>query len=161
MRSVPPADLDADGRGVGVQRRDEHLADEAVEVVLLFPQRLHAGSEGADHAVGEKDAQERPNERAADHLPQDFRRLVDRGHGLDDAEDGGDDAQGGKRIGDVGEGVRAVKAVLSPLAQLLFEHLLDLIGVVEVHDHRPDRVADHVGRVVILLDLRVLREDRG
>ena len=43
--------------------------------------------------------------------------------------------------------------------EVLLEKDFDLVHVVEVHDHRPDRVADHLDRVVILEDARILRED--
>ena len=65
----------------------------------------HAGGEWADYAVTHQDAEEGADEGRGDLLADLFWRAAERAHGDDHAQDGGDDAEAGKRIGDGGQGL--------------------------------------------------------
>ena len=90
--------LDRDLRRVAVQMGDEHGADHLEELALLLDHALQPRGEGPDQAIGQQHAEEGADQRAADHLAEHRRRLVDRRHGLDHAEHGRDDAERGQRI---------------------------------------------------------------
>ena len=155
-----PRDFDAHLRRVHLQVRDDGFADQFVKTVFLLAHRHDLFGERSDEAVGKKDAEKGSDERAADHLAEHFRRLVDRRHRLDDAEHGRDDAEGGERVGDLLQGMAAMQAFVMHAFKLFFEQVLDLMRVVEIHQDRTDRVADDVGRLVILGDFRIALENR-
>ena len=84
-RILPP-DLDADVGGMIVQIGDQNFPDQLVKVGVLFDDSLNLRGERSDQAIGQKHAQERSHKRAADHLAQNFRWLINGGHGLDDTK---------------------------------------------------------------------------
>ena len=55
---------------------------------------------GRDHAIGEEDAAEGAHQRRADQAAEHFGRLVERAHGVDDAEHRGHDAERRQAVGD-------------------------------------------------------------
>ncbi|MPL88735.1 hypothetical protein SDC9_34762 [bioreactor metagenome] len=160
MGGVLPADLDADIGRVVVEIGDQHLADQLVEMAVLLDHRADPAGEGADEAIGEKDAEEGADQRAADHVAEDLGRLVDRRHRLDHAKHRGDDAKRGHRVGHGLDRVARLHRVLVIGLELLVEDLLDLMRVVVIHRGGAHRVADHLDRLVILHDFRIFLENR-
>ena len=139
VRCVLATDLDADVGRVAVEVRDQHLADKLVEVDVLFDHRLHPGGEGAHQTVGQEHAKKGPDQSAADHLAQNFRRLVDRaldhceirpGRILDVARDNVIDAGYGLALLDdpVHLGEQAVNFILCAIKHASLGHGIDQLA---------------------------------
>ena len=88
---------------MAVKRSDDHLLDRMENLFVLFENLLQAPRKRPDDTIGKQNAEEGSDQRSADHLAEDFGRFVDRSHGLDHAQHGGDDSQCGQRVGQRGQ----------------------------------------------------------
>ena len=75
------------------------MLDERVEPKLLGAHDVDLGRDRRHHAIGEEDAAECAHQRRADQAAENFRRLVERAHGVDDAEHRRHDAERGQAVG--------------------------------------------------------------
>ncbi len=146
---VDNLNLDADLRRVAVQVGDQHRADHLEILALLLDDALQPRGERARHAIGQQHAEERADQRAADHLAEHGRRLVDVRHGLDHAEHRGDDAERRQPVGHALQRMRAMQFLMQRLLQLAAHQVLDLMRVVGVHADHPQVVADHRRHVMV------------
>ncbi len=73
-------------------------------------------------------------------------------HGFDDAQNGGDDTQGGQGVGHALQGMRRLERIVMVFFELGFHRRLDLMGIVEVHGRHAERVADEIDREMVLRD---------
>ena len=142
-----------------MQVRHQHRPDNLVVGAFLVDDALQPGRNRADQAIGHEHAHEGADQGTADHAAENFGRLGDRPHGLDDPENGCDDAQGGEGVGEVLKGVGGLERLVVVLLELLFHHILDLVGILEVHGHHPQGVADEVRSEMILQHLGIFLEN--
>ena len=160
MGRVLAADLDANVGRVAVQVGDQNLADKLIEMHVFLGDGFQAGGKRPHDAISQEHPQKRSDQSRADHLPQNFRRLVQRAHGFDHAQNGRDDAEGGQGVGHGLHGVAGMHRVVLGGLHPLVQHLLDLMGVIVVQRCRAQGVADQVHRLMVMRDLGVAREDR-
>ena len=85
--------LDGDLRHGAVHERKQRLLDDDVEPAPLLARHLDLLREGRNDAVGQENAGEGADQRRADEAAEQLRRLIERAHGLDDAEHRGDDPE--------------------------------------------------------------------
>src|SRR6056297_1572486 len=122
LRRVLTPDLYADIGGVVVQICHQNLAYELVEMRVLLDDIADLRSEGTDKTVGQENAEKRTDKRATDHLAQDFRRLVDRGHGLDHPQNRRHDAERRKPVRHGLQGMARMQGVMLAGLHALFQH---------------------------------------
>ena len=158
---VLAADLNADGGHMIMEIGHQNLANELVEMCVLFDNCFDLAGERSDQPVGKEDAQKGADQRPADQLAQHFGRLVDRTHGLDHPQHRRDDTQCRQAVGHCLQGMAGVQGMMEVRLHPFFQHLLDLVRVVIVHGGGPDRVADQVRGFPVFQDARIAPEDRG
>lgn len=83
---VLTANFYADIWRVIVQICRQNLADQLVEMGILFGDNFYFFRKRPHQPIGQKYPQKCAHQRAADHRAQNFWWLVDRAHGLDDAK---------------------------------------------------------------------------
>ena len=110
---------------------------------------LSEAAMGAEEAVGDEDAEEGADERAADQMPQHLRRLGDRPHRLDHAEHGGDDAERRRSVGERLHGRNDALLLLVVRLQFLVHESVDLVDVVRAHRQHAHVIADELDRVMV------------
>ncbi|CAD5267038.1 hypothetical protein BOS5A_80090 [Bosea sp. EC-HK365B] len=119
----------------------------------VFGFRLEGALERRRHrreeAVGDEDAEEGADERAADQMSQHLRRLLDRPHRLDHAEHGGDDAERRCSVGDRLHGRNETLLLLVVRLQFLVHERVDLVGVVGAQRQHAHVVADELDCMMV------------
>ncbi len=143
-----------------VHEGEQRLLDDHVEAQLLLAHDLDLGGDRRDDRVGEEDAGEGADQRRADQMAQHLRRLVERAHGLDDAEHRGDDAERRERLGDRHHRVIGLQLVVLDGLDLLVHQRLDLVRAGIADDDEAAVVADERQQLLVLGDARKPLEDR-
>ena len=90
-----------------------------------------------------------PDQRRADESAQDFRRLIERAHGVDDAENRGHDAKRGQSVGDRLERMHRLVPVVRQGLDLLVHQRLDLVRSRVADDDEAAIVADERDQVLV------------
>ena len=148
---------------MAVKRGDDHLLDRVEDLFVLLEHLLEPAGERADDAIGKQHAEEGPDQRRADHLAEDFRRLVNRAHGFHHAQHRRDDAQRGERIRQRFEIVLRFAQFVEMRLHRIVHHLFDRMRLERAggyHQQR-QRVADQRNERGILEQIGIGAEHGG
>src|SRR5687768_3445288 len=129
MRQEFPGEFDGDLRRGPVQERQNAHLDAAVIQNSRLAKRPQSPGGWADHAIGDEHAEERPHQSATDHLAENLRRFGNGAHGLDDAQNGGDDPEGGNPVSHGLNGMGRVHFVVRNRFNLLIHQRFYFMGI--------------------------------
>ncbi len=100
-----------------------------------------------------------PTSAAPISPPSIFRRLVERAHGVDNAEHRGDDSERRKAVGDRLKRMHRLVAVVSQRFDFFVHQRLDLMGARVADDDEPAVVADERHQIRVSEQFRKRLED--
>lgn len=138
------------------ERRFRHFE----EVVLGGELAFECLGDGGDDAVGGENAAERPDQGAADQMAQHLRRFGDRPHGVDDAQDGGNDPEGGQRIGGVADRAGDQAMVVFMGFDLEVHDRLELMGIVRSQGQQTEIITNEFDKMVVAGNEAVILKNR-
>jgi len=139
---------------------DQRLLHDDVGLALLLPGRLDLGRQRREHRVRGEDADEGADQRRSDVVTEDLGRLVDRTHRLHDAEHRSADADRRERLGHRADRRIGLGLVLLDGGDFLLHQRLDFMRAGVADKDQAGVVADVVRQVAVLVDLRIVLEDR-
>ncbi len=101
-----------------------------------------------------------PTSAAPIRPPSDLRGLIQRAHGVDDAEHRGDDAERWQTVGDRLKRVNRLVAIMRERFDFLVHQRLDFVGPGVADDDEAAIVADERHQILVGQELREGLEDR-
>ena len=143
------AELHRDLRHGAVHECQQALLDQGKQPQLLLAHRLDLLTYGRNDRVREKNARERADQRRADQAAERLRRLVERAHRVDDAENGGDDAERRQAVGDRLKRVHRLVPVVRERLDFLVHQRLDFVRARVADDDQATIVADEGHQILV------------
>ncbi len=152
--------LQGDLRHRAIHEGEQGLLDDDVESAARRARRLDLVRQRRDDSIGDENPREGADQRRADQAAEDFGRLIQRRHRVDDAEHRRDDADRRQGVGDRGQRMIGLQLVVGDRLQLLVHQRLDLMRAGIADDDQAAIIADEACEVGVGENFREILEDR-
>jgi hypothetical protein len=126
-----------------------------------LPHGPHLLSDRRQDRIGQEDAGEGADQRRADKSAEDLRGLIERAHGVDDAEYRGHDTERRQPVGHRLEGVHRLISVVRQGLDLFIHQRFDFMRSRVADDDEPAVVANECHQVLVREELGKVFEDLG
>ena len=137
--------------------------DAGLHAKIIFDLRIgavfHGAGERGDKAVSDKDPEERTDQGAADQVAKDSRGLGDGAHGVNNAENGGDDPQRGQAVRHRLDGMGGVSAFNNCRFKLLIHQGFDFMRLFGAEGDQAQVVAQERNGMVVFVETRKFFEE--
>lgn len=152
-------EFDGHDRGHPVTESRDGLGD--ADVILEFDGVImgDAAGQGIDEAVGAENAEESSGEGGGDFFSDGFWAFGDGGHGIDDSEDGGDDADAWEGVADQLENMNGALSFRFFGGDFLVEEVADLFGFDASVDQWFETIAEEFAAFVVSKERGIFLEE--